>query len=594
MVRSLYIAFLFVALLVSNTLSAQKSEAELLREVVKYRSESNNIALANTYKELSDYYVKAKQFSRATSYNEQRVSIYKKTNDNKLLQQVYSEMGDIYNEMGQYEPSLMSYRQSLKLSDLTSNERLEMAVSQKMAVLLFKVNRNDESIALFEKLIVLSRRYNDQATELSCYHYLIDLNKRIDNMPRVVELFEDYVVLQEKILNTKIKTDSARVAQRYEKTKNDIEKARKEVEEAASELAYDFASSALSLVQVNSDSLKYVQDSLEDIAERARMEELRTKMKLREKQRNSLIWIAVSAISFLALLFMALEFILRHRYNMMLKYRNIEIEHRNKIIEKTHHDLQNSIMYASNIQRALLSPIDVLKRNLPESFVFFKPCSVVSGDFYWFGNVIKPQSGRNRFIMAAVDCTGHGVPGAMMSMLGISLLDEIVQKERRYEPCDIVERMHVHIRERLNQEQSGNNDGMDLVICAYDPDVKKLTVAGTASQFVYIVDGKVEKLKLDIFGIGGFIRADHMPFRQVVLDIKQPTYCYMFSDGYADQFGGLDGKKYYSKNFIRSLAEIHQMPMDEQSRILNARLTAWQGNRYQPTDDVLVIGFKLQ
>ncbi|MCQ2375744.1 MAG: SpoIIE family protein phosphatase [Salinivirgaceae bacterium] len=594
MVRPLYIAFLLVALFVSNASLAQKSEAELLREVVKYRSEANNKALAHAYKELSDLYVKANQFSKAISYCEQRVSIYKKANENKLLQQVYSEMGDIYNEMGQYEPSLMSYRKSLKLSDQTGNERLEMSVSQKMAVLLFKVNRNEESIALFEKLITLSRHFNDQNTELSCYHYLIDLNKRLDNMSRVVELYEDFVVLHEKIFKTKIKADSARVAERYEKTKNDIEKARMEVAEAASDLAFDFATSALSLVQVNNDSLKYVQDSLEDVAEHARMEELRVKMKLREKQRNSLIWIAVSAICFLALVFMALEFIMRHRYNTMLKYRNIEIEHRNKIIEKTHHDLQNSIMYASNIQRALLSPIDVLKRNLSESFVFFKPCSVVSGDFYWFGNVVKPQSGRNRFIMAVVDCTGHGVPGAMMSMLGISLLDEIVQKERRYEPCDIVERMHIHIRERLNQEQTGNNDGMDLVICAYDPDVKKLTVAGTASQFVYIVDGKAEKLKLDNFGIGGYIRPDHMPFRQVVLDIKGPTYCYMFSDGYADQFGGLDGKKYYSKNFIRSLTEIHQMPMLEQSRILNARLTAWQGNRYQPTDDVLVIGFKLQ
>lgn len=258
------------------------------------------------------------------------------------------------------------------------------------------------------------------------------------------------------------------------------------------------------------------------------------------------------------------------------------IEHQNK-------NIRSSINYAKRIQEAMLPGEEMRSRYLKDSFILFKPRDVVSGDFYWMSPV-KADEPEGDLAIAAMDCTGHGVPGAFMSMIGINSLNSILA--RGVSDTDaILGELHREIRSSLRQESTGNNDGMDASLCIYRRSRQILEFSGAKNPFVYVQNNELFQVKGDIHAIGGSRSRDQLSFRKHEISVDRPTMVYLFSDGFRDQFGGPENQKFMGKRFSRLLLEIHKLPLEEQSARLADEFGKWKGTHEQ-TDDVLVIGIR--
>lgn len=270
-------------------------------------------------------------------------------------------------------------------------------------------------------------------------------------------------------------------------------------------------------------------------------------------------------------------------------------------IAQANNDITESITYAKRIQEAMLPSTESIKASLPESFILFQASRIVSGDFYWFARK-QLSDYYHKLIVAAVDCTGHGVPGAFMSMIGDSLLNYAVHDLELHEPDQILVEMNDGVWAKLHQDENDNRDSMDLSLCMIDKKEKVLKFAGARHHLVYIQNNELFFIKGDTQSIGGHQSQspDQVSFTKHTIDVSIPTWVYLYSDGYQNQFGGENDKKLTGKRFRQLLFDLHTLPAQEQHRILEAKLHEWIGKPENSTtddlelvDDVLVWGFKL-
>lgn len=279
-----------------------------------------------------------------------------------------------------------------------------------------------------------------------------------------------------------------------------------------------------------------------------------------------------------------------------IKKRNKELEQ--KVAERTkelatkNHEILSSIEYAKRIQQAILPTDRYIQEILPNAFILYKPKDIVSGDFYWVYQVVaKDKEFNNSLIIAAVDCTGHGVPGALMSMIGNNLLNQIVIEKSIYQPDNILNEMNKGVQIALKQGHSNiqTNDGMDASIALIKTNGELLWAGANRPLVIIKSNGEILKLDGDKYPIGGVQLDPNRTYTQHNIQLQKGDTIYLFSDGYADQFGGDKGKKMRTKNFIALLQKIHSNPISEQKEILENFFNEWKNN-YDQIDDVLVIG----
>jgi serine phosphatase RsbU (regulator of sigma subunit) len=264
----------------------------------------------------------------------------------------------------------------------------------------------------------------------------------------------------------------------------------------------------------------------------------------------------------------------------------------NRKIKQQNKNIKSSINYAKRIQEAMLPKAEHHPSIFQDSFILFKPRDTVSGDFYWISEITKKGQTTSDVAFAAVDCTGHGVPGALMSMIGINALNSLANRGIT-ESNLLLDSLDHEIRTALQQEISGINDGMDVALCIYRQKEKVLEFSGAQNPLVYIQNDSLIQIKGDAHSIGGRKKTTegyHFKKHQVVIDT--PTVVYLFSDGYKDQFGGTENRKFLTKKLHKLLLEIHHLPMPEQMNTLQATIDAWKGEHDQ-TDDILVMGIRL-
>ncbi len=266
--------------------------------------------------------------------------------------------------------------------------------------------------------------------------------------------------------------------------------------------------------------------------------------------------------------------------------KHVELKKAYDKLEEKNKEITDSINYASSIQSALLPDIESLLNYFSDAFILFKPRDIVSGDFYW----IQPLG--NKILITAADCTGHGVPGAFMSVLGISLLDDIVNKNGIIQPAEILFELRSKIIHALNQhKEKDKKDGMDMALCLFDFDEQKGYYAGAYNALYIIRNKELEQIKADRMPIGLHLK-DGEPFTQHTFDLQPGDQFYMFSDGYADQFGGEKGRKLMSKTFKEILLQNAHLSANEQQEALNTYFEKWRGTMEQ-IDDVIVTGLKI-
>ncbi len=273
--------------------------------------------------------------------------------------------------------------------------------------------------------------------------------------------------------------------------------------------------------------------------------------------------------------------------NNVLEKQKTEIEVQRDEIQEKQRSIMDSINYASRIQRAILPNQSNLQSFFDDSFIYFKPRDVVSGDFYWY------RQFDERLILVAADCTGHGVPAAIMSMLGVALLNQIIGGNNDIKAHDILTQLRKKVISTLHQHgnESETKDGMDMSLLIFDKQTRKIEYAGAHNPLYLLRDNEIIVYKADKMPIGISFRRNY-DFSMHEIDYQKGDICYIFSDGYVDQFGGEKNSKFLAKRFRNLLLSINKLPLQEQQKSLDDNFLKWKGENEQ-VDDILVVGIQI-
>ncbi|NOZ47009.1 MAG: SpoIIE family protein phosphatase [Chlorobi bacterium] len=294
---------------------------------------------------------------------------------------------------------------------------------------------------------------------------------------------------------------------------------------------------------------------------------------------TKILYLIINIISVLILVFLSLQYFKKDNDNF-----ETQLLHTNTILDKKNKEILASITYAQRIQQAILPPDKLIQKLIPQNFVLFKPKDIVSGDFYWFEKV------NNLIYFAAVDCTGHGVPGALVSIVGYNGLNQALKEFKLEKPSEILDKLNELVEQTFIKSEFEVKDGMDIALCCIDLENYKLSYVGAHNPLYIVHNSCLTEIKADRQPIGKY--QNRFPFKNHVVDLEKNDCCYIFSDGFADQFGGEKNRKFKYKALKQLLIDNSQKLMKEQKEILNQTFEAWKGN-YEQIDDVLIIGIKV-
>lgn len=498
-----------------------------------------NKGIITTLTNLGSYYNAVADYEKAIEYHLQAIQVEGLT-DKKVLAYNYNRIGDLYLRKGDYSAALRYYRQELLVAR-TDGDDIEMQKAYRGISEVY-AKRNDyqkayEYYQLFArtKELINQRKSNEKIKEIQS---LFDAQKK-QNLTEILLLTQ----------NQKIKDD--RIAQRNKLL-------------GIGGFAFSIVLTFAFFFYRNNTRTQRINHLLEKKSKE--LEENSTQLKVQIQQNVA----KEEAIN---------------RQKRTLEQALDEIERKNK-------NITASINYAKRIQESMLPFKDEITRHLPEHFIFFKPRDIVSGDFYYF------TTKNGKIIIAEVDCTGHGVPGAIMSMLGNDYLNQIINLQGITSPDLVLNELHKNIRTTLKQDETENRDGMDIALIVIDPETRTLEFAGASSPLTLIQNGEMDILLSSELPIGGFQKDKERIFTKHTVSFAQPTTFYVFSDGFQDQFGGPRGRRFAKKKLRKLLFEIHEKPMVEQKKLLDGTLKDWMYDpkhkrEHKQIDDILVIGVHL-
>ena len=492
------------------------------------------------------------RYDDASSNLKNAISIQKEIGDQYGLQFTYSQIGLLFFNMKQYDLALEYQLSGLKISIETNNQQ-GVVTSYSCLGELYKAKRDFPKAIEYElKAYDLATKLNVMETKKDACMILSIVYHEMKNFEKAYEYQNKFVALKDSIDNE----SSTKQLQELQ-TQYGTEKKQKEIE----------------LLTKNRE----IQD--ERIA--------------RQKIANYSIFAGLLLVLIFAFLTyrryrekrIANELLAQQKVEILNK--NQDLQSKNDLIELQKKEITDSIEYAKTIQNAMLPNDSEIHEIFPDSFVLFTPKDIVSGDFYWFRKI------NDIHFAAAVDCTGHGVPGAFMSMIGNDKLDFAVQERNLSQPSEILSELNKGVKAALKQNDtnSKSRDGMDIALCAFDLSNKKLQFAGANRVLYKISNGELTEYAPTKSAIGGFTSEDFEYGNTIIKYAKGDTF-YLFTDGYADQFGGDAGKKLMTKNFKTLLLSIADRSMLVQKEEIGKTFKKWKGD-FEQVDDVLVIGIRV-
>jgi len=510
----------------------------------------NSIGLV--YKEKKDYTEALNSFNRA-------LTIFKEQNFLPGIASAQVNIGNVYLERGNYSDALLRCKDALRINQETGNKKEVGSNYRDMGRIYFKWGKYPEALQFFNMSLKLNKELGHKKEVYELYKNISEVYEKQGIYKTSLDNFKKYNVLKDSTISEGYLNQISELATKYETDRKD-----KELIIQKSELNRKNAEARQNQAEIEKKDL--------------------------ENRRQRLLiysFILGLLIVFVFSIILYRQFREKKRANILLEEQNIEIKHQRDQIFAQKQEITDSIHYAKRIQTAILPPDKILEKNLADHFILYRPRDIVSGDYYWM-----TETG-NKTIVLAADCTGHGVPGAFMSMLGVSFLNEIVNKQGITTPNLILNNLRRNIVDALHQtgKEGEAQDGMDVAVVCIDHKKMKAEFAGAYNPMYLIRDKELTEYNADRMPIGIHVKGG-TDFTNNELDIKKDDTLYIFSDGYVDQFGGDRSKKFMAKRLKDLLVEICLEPLPKQAKILNSALEKWKGNIEQ-IDDILVIGLKI-
>jgi serine phosphatase RsbU (regulator of sigma subunit) len=492
---------------------------------------------------------------------------------------VYNNIGATYLELHDTAKAQTAFENAYRISKLHNDQRGLASAYDHLGVMLFYSGLHDSAYALLKKAVSIYE-ITDSKSGISeaCVHLgevytkaknydsaLVYLNKGL----KVAEELQDFFNL--KIYYTVL-------SELYE-TKGDLGKA----------LDYHKKLMMVKDTVFNLNNSNIVAEMKTQLANEKNQREIEL-LHARDQKKTVIIYAGVVVVILVLLLGILAfnRYLVKKRSSELLSEQNEEIQHQKNIIEEKNKDITDSIRYAQRIQNAILPSREQMQAIFPQSFVLFRPKDIVSGDFYWF-----EKSGDYK-LFSVVDCTGHGVPGAMLSVVGHNLLNKALHDDKLVMPDKLLHYLNQHISQMLRQKQSDQaiQDGMDIAVCSYHEPTQTLYYAGSFNSLYLVRNGVLKEIKSDKIFIGNYNQAPDKTFTLHSFQVEKNDLFYVFSDGFADQFGGPTGKKFKYRPFQQLLAGMYNDPMEMQEKKLAGAFEEWKRNLDQ-VDDVCVIGVRI-
>ncbi len=543
-------------------------------------------AMANTYKNYGRSDAAISAYKEAMSYIDQNQL------SNSLIL-VKSNLIGLYREINKVDSSLLYCYEILALLQ-KHGTKSQAFVSNMYGDMLFgyMALKNKDSIVKYEKIALDSKRASGDEIGLASFlHNIAGYYGENGDLKKAENYFRESLTIDHGNIEL-VYMDKKELAENLTKQKKFEEASRLFAE---SFILADSINKMQTIEKMSEMEVKYETGKKEEELKRIGAEKEISDLKA--KQSKLWLWISSGGILFVLIIMLVLfkQNKNRKQANKLLQRQNDEIVHQKK-------EITDSINYAKRIQLAILPPDKMVKRLLPNSFVFYKPKDVVSGDFYW----VEEKNGMVMF--AAVDCTGHGVPGAMMSVVGLNLLNQAVKEKNLTKPSDILQHLDTGVTDTLRQSGDTDSikDGMDLSLCSYNPKTLELQYAGAFNN-LWVVREKISsnykprganevffeehllEVKADKFPIGSNLDGIADNYSNYSIQLQKGDCVYLYSDGFADQFGGPRGKKFKYNYLKKLLISLRELPPDEQREKLLSTIENWRGNLDQ-VDDILVIG----
>ncbi len=587
------------------------------------KKDGNKRELAKMYELLATAYFSKKDYYNARVYNDLALALAKETNDMVVLEKVYETSSMLYQKEEKFDKALDDYKKHLSIRDslltemrlrqnefkeiqltaertekeiklLATQDELKTALIAKLEEETIRKNKELELLDKQSKLDKESLKNQENAKKTAEQELLLLRQKsEAEKKDRAIELGRQREELQNKEIERKSAQEKQRLAQiaglekdkkfkELELKNKDIDRQRTEAQQREARYATMGIMAVVSLISIfffigllfarrKNKQLAYQQTLIQETnAELVQTnEEIAAQRDLAEMLNKQVAEKNAELV----------------QTNEEIAAQRDHAESLSQVIGEKNESIMASILYAQRIQQAILVTPDIILQDLPNHFMVFMPRDIVSGDFYFFANT------DGKIIISAIDCTGHGVPGAFMSMIGHEILEDITIMRKVTSPDIILNELHKGIRKALKQEQTNNRDGMDLSLVTIDKENKILEFAGAKNPLIYIKNNEINLIKGDKMPIGGEQRETTRAFTKHQIPLDEPITFYLFTDGYQDQFGGKENKKYTIGRMKETFLQIHEQNTALQKETIQTNIQAWMeaGKEYQ-IDDILVIG----
>ncbi|WP_250632933.1 tetratricopeptide repeat protein [Rhodoflexus caldus] len=563
-----------------------------LQSLKLFEELKDNRQIAFRYNDIANIYVTQGYYDRALEYHNKSLILKQKINDREGVATSLKNIANMYLAQKKYTESLEYCLKALPIADSLGDQRLRGHILQFLGEIYLAQRDYKRAIDYLQTSYNIKAAINEQFTLSRLLNSIGNAYLNQNDIPRALKYYQDALTLAKK---TGVKLEEqisyGNISNAY-RLLNDYKK------------AYDYHVLFMNMKdsifnETSREKITMLETRFQSEKKQAEIDRLNMESTLQQQeiaQQNQRFYFIVGLVAILAVfgVVMVRANNQRRLTNLLLQKQKQEIEIVYKELELKNNDITASINYAKRIQSAIIPSEERLRSFFPESFVMLKPRDIVSGDFYFLEKVVATD-GREKIVLAAADCTGHGVPGALMSMVGNDLLSQIVNERQITHPDLILNQLHQNLRRVLKIEDSDSRDGMDIAICTFDMETRQLEYAGAMSPLYLARNGEITKVNPDKKPIGGRMAGYSGAFTRCTFDIEGETMLYLASDGYQDQFGGIHNKKFMSKNFRQLLQDIHMLPIYQQQQKVESVLAHWMSfGPQKQTDDILLIGVRLK